>query len=128
MKRTAPVLLALFALAACNQHMQDPATAQAPVVTQQAPVPGIDDTATLFGLPPADVSALFGTPSLTRRDGPAQVWQYANARCVLDLFLYASADATPPQVTYIEAREHGAAAKDPLPCVRSFLRRPPEGA
>ena len=40
MKRTAPVLLALFALAACNQHMQDPATAQAPVVTQQAPVPG----------------------------------------------------------------------------------------
>ena len=74
------------------------------------------------------MNALFGEPRLTRRDGPAQVWQYANAVCVLDLFLYADADPAAPHVTYFEVREGGAAARDALPCVQSLLRRAQQDA
>jgi hypothetical protein len=126
MTRAATFFLVLLAAAACTEHGRDPTTANGLAVT--APANDLQDTTTLFGLPAEGVSALFGEPRLTRRDGPAQVWQYANAVCVLDLFLYSDADPTRPEVTYFEAREGGNATLDPLPCVRSLLRRSPQGA
>jgi hypothetical protein len=126
MIRAAALCLALLGLAACTEHARDPAVAQGPAIS----MPGSDfkDATKLFGLPAEDINALFGEPRQTRRDGPAQVWQYANAVCVLDLFLYTDTDPSRPHVTYFEAREGGSAAPDPMPCLRSLLRRVPQGA
>ncbi len=35
--------------------------------------------------------ARLGPPDFTRRDAPAELWQYRGATCVLDLFLYPEA-------------------------------------
>lgn len=42
----------------------------------------------LTGLAPTDVTALIGNPDLRRVDPPAEVWQYRNAECVLNLYFY----------------------------------------
>lgn len=126
MIRAAAFALACLALAACTEHARDPSVAQVPATN----TPGSDfkDATKLFGLPAEDINALFGEPRQTRRDGPAQIWQYASAVCVLDLFLYTDADPTQPHVTYFEAREDGSATLDPMPCLRSLLRGGPQGA
>jgi hypothetical protein len=43
---------------------------------------------TLEHLTAADLVARLGPPNFTRRDPPAELWQYRGATCVLDLFLY----------------------------------------
>jgi hypothetical protein len=35
-----------------------------------------------------DLVARLGEPDFTRRDPPAEIWQYRSASCVLDVFLY----------------------------------------
>ncbi len=50
------------------------------------------EPASLMGLARDQVIALLGTPSLVRRDAPAEVWQYAGEECVLDLYLYEGGD------------------------------------
>ena len=47
----------------------------------------------LIGLKPSEVTKLLGHPSLVRYDVPAQVWQYSNRDCVLDVYLYPPAGA-----------------------------------
>ena len=46
----------------------------------------------LTGMDPAQLIALLGEPDLRRREPPAEFWQYRNADCVLDVFLYADGD------------------------------------
>ncbi len=41
-----------------------------------------------MGLYDAEVTALFGPPAFTRRDKPAEIWQYRDGSCILDVFLY----------------------------------------
>lgn len=42
----------------------------------------------LKGLSPLQVRAVLGKPMFTRRDAPAEIWQYRGRACTLDLFLY----------------------------------------
>ncbi|MGY8959283.1 MAG: hypothetical protein ACKVKG_07095, partial [Alphaproteobacteria bacterium] len=42
----------------------------------------------LIGMDGAAVAALLGPARFVRRDGAAEVWQYRNEHCVLDVFLY----------------------------------------
>lgn len=42
----------------------------------------------LLGLSREQVASLLGTPSLRRREAPAEVWQYVGRSCVLHVFLY----------------------------------------
>ncbi len=56
----------------------------------------------LLGLSKDQLEALLGAPGFTRRDPPAEIWQYANGTCILDVFLYAAGNAY--KVTYVEAR------------------------
>lgn len=42
----------------------------------------------LKGLSPTQVRAVLGKPMFTRRDAPAEIWQYRGRVCTLDLFLY----------------------------------------
>lgn len=42
----------------------------------------------LKGLSPLQVRSVLGKPMFTRRDAPAEIWQYRGRGCTLDLFLY----------------------------------------
>jgi hypothetical protein len=47
--------------------------------------------ASLETLSTAALIARLGEPDFTRRDPPAEIWQYRGATCVLDIFLYPEA-------------------------------------
>lgn len=46
------------------------------------------DPTRLKGLSPLQVRAVLGKPMFTRRDAPAEIWQYRGRACTIDLFLY----------------------------------------
>lgn len=48
----------------------------------------VPELSILTGMDPAQLIALLGAPDLRRREPPAELWQYRNADCVLDVFLY----------------------------------------
>ena len=50
------------------------------------------------------VLALLGTPSFKRSDNSAEVWQYQNDNCTLDLFLYENLDTAILSVVHSEIR------------------------
>lgn len=57
---------------------------------QTAALPGGTgaDPSRLKGLSPMQVRAVLGKPMFTRRDAPAEIWQYRGRACTIDLFLY----------------------------------------
>ena len=50
------------------------------------------------------VRTLLGTPSFKRIDNTAEVWQYRNYKCTLDLFLYENLNTIGHSVAYFEIR------------------------
>lgn len=56
---------------------------------QQAAMPSTGaDPNRLKGLSPLQIRSVLGKPVFTRRDAPAEIWQYRSRACTLDLFLY----------------------------------------
>ncbi|HTH16817.1 MAG TPA: hypothetical protein VL974_09210 [Magnetospirillum sp.] len=56
---------------------------------QTASLPGGEaEPSRLKGLSPTQVRAVLGKPMFTRRDAPAEIWQYRSRACTIDLFLY----------------------------------------
>jgi hypothetical protein len=60
----------------------------------------------LIGLSDKELTSLLGTPAWTRRETPAEVWQYQGTTCVVDVYFYEE-DGT-PRVYYAEARDESA--------------------
>lgn len=95
--------VALLLLAACGSMAPNPQAANPALVPilastgRAATAPG-----DLKGYSPGQVTALYGEPDLKRVDPPAEVWQYRNAECVVDLFFYDGADGT--RLVYAESR------------------------
>jgi len=50
-----------------------------------------------------DLVSRIGTPDFVRRDPPAEIWQYRNATCVLDVFLFQEDSGT--RVAYLASRD-----------------------
>jgi hypothetical protein len=46
------------------------------------------DPERLVGLSPNEVNEVLGTPSLRRKENKAELWQFAQGPCILDLHLY----------------------------------------
>ncbi len=101
-----------------------PAPQPAPEVPETAalpPAPKIDDDpARLMGLDRAGLAALLGDPELTRREPPAEIWQYRGGSCVFDVFLYEAAGRQ--RVTYLEARDGAARRVGARGCLNELLR------
>ncbi|CAA7622013.1 hypothetical protein [Magnetospirillum sp. UT-4] len=57
-----------------------------PAIAEARRVP-LEPTA-LKGLSPTQLRSMLGAPVFTRRDTPAEIWQYRGRSCTLDLFLY----------------------------------------
>lgn len=126
-RRPPPATLALAAAVvllagACASGVPDSATDEtAPLASRIAPA-GPDPTpAQLVGLDADQLDRLLGTPDFTRADGPAQIRQYREAGCVLDVFLY-SDSAGSYRVTHVDGRERVLSGGDAAPaCVSSLI-------
>ena len=73
----------------------------------------IDSPKALVGKSETEVSSLLGKPGFTRTDGPAQVWQYSGASCVLDVFMYKAAAGYTVEYTELRRRGSIGAVDDP---------------
>jgi len=94
------VLTAGLLLAACSGH---PNTVSLQATATPAMAPGhLSALGDLNGLAPAQVAALIGDPDLRRVDPPAEIWQYRNADCVLELYFYDSGANS--RMVYAETR------------------------
>lgn len=94
------------------------ATASETQTARLAP-PVNDDPQQLLGLSGNDVTGRLGTPVLVRRDGPAEIWQYKATACILDVFLYTTADGQ--RVRYVELRGRDASTEPQRQCFVSLL-------
>ena len=62
-----------------------------------------------------------GQPTLIRRDGPAEVWQYAGRGCVLDVFFYDQGGAG-FQARHVELRAAGLPESARRACLAEMIR------
>lgn len=60
--------------------------------------------ANLLGLSSDRVAQLLGSPSFTRSETPAQIWQYTSPDCVLMLFFYGTGPGTTKHLLHIDSR------------------------
>jgi hypothetical protein len=51
-----------------------------------------EDPERLIGLAPREVNEVLGTPNLRRKENKAELWQFAQGSCILDLHLYPESD------------------------------------
>lgn len=94
-----------------------PRHAALPPPKRAAPID--DDPAQLNGLDGHRVADLLGSASFVRRDGPAEVWQYRLAACVLDVYLYKEGGAL--TVAHVDLRRRQRAQETARQCFRDHL-------
>ncbi len=102
-----------------------PDLAMSPDVRGRDIVPGPDRVPaprTLLGLEHHQVMALLGEPSFKRRDDPAQIWQYRDSTCILDVFLYRPDGGGAYRVTNVEVRGHGVIKVSDEDCFLRLLK------
>jgi hypothetical protein len=78
--------------------------------------------AQLVGLDADQVDDLLGPADFTRTDGPAEIRQYRDAACVLDLILYGDAESGRYRVAHVEARNRLSGGTADQACAASLLR------
>lgn len=71
---------------------------------------------------PSQVIGLLGPPRFKRRDNPAQIWQYRNKVCALDLFLYRAGTGVSYTVRHFETRMRGQEKITAKACFSGLLR------
>lgn len=89
--------LSTFTSPAMAVALMVPPASSLPPADMSVPAPS------LLGLSSDEVSLLLGQPRYERREAPARIWQYADGRCVLDIFLYP--DKNDLRVVYAESRD-----------------------
>jgi hypothetical protein len=95
---------------------------EAPAAVARVQPPIDDNPGQVMGLASPAVDALLGRPRLRRIETPAEVWQYAEGACVMDLFLYPSDEsAKDHRVTHYEIRGASPGAVNPRVCFRTII-------
>jgi hypothetical protein len=74
----------------------------------------------LSGLARTELTALLGTADFDRRDGPAEILQYRNGTCILDVFLYRESANGAFRVAHVEARNLDMRKVTGADCLRSL--------
>ena len=108
MRRIIALSVILFA-AACAPR---PQAVSVPVVT---PPPQVRQSS-LYGLTAQELVGHFGSPALQVREGNSLKLQFRGRRCVLDAYLYPSANGG-MRVTYIDTRGPSGADMDQAACI-----------
>jgi hypothetical protein len=102
--------------------VEPPQTASLPpqsLPPKSQPLPTLHD---LIGLDRDQITALFGTPHFRRQDKPADLWQYRNKKCALDLFLYRIRDGVLYKVTHAEVRTLNGAKVTKTTCFKKLIK------
>jgi hypothetical protein len=95
-----------------------------PVSLPPVTLPGGAEAAKLKGLSAVQVKSVLGQPAYTRRDAPAEIWQYRGRACTLDVFLYdTNGTAT---VAHSAVRSQGGAVSE-KDCLDELLGRAKAG-
>ncbi len=76
----------------------------------------------IAGKTPTTVRALLGAPTLTRREPPAEVWQYAGGACVIDIVFYPPGQAGGLRASHLDSRDLDGAAMPPVDCLGLLAR------
>lgn len=78
----------------------------------------------LLGLDGDRLTATLGPADFRRADGPAEIWQYRDGTCVLDLFLYADPAAGGLRVEHVDVRDRSATpVSGGSDCATALLRQ-----
>ena len=125
MGRLSLALLTTAALAACAPAPQrprnvPPVNRPPVVVTPPRPPAGLE---AVIGHDARALVALFGTPSLDAREGPARKLQFLGAACVLDAYLYPPRRGAEPVVAHVDTRLPDGRDTDKAACVEALSRR-----
>jgi hypothetical protein len=126
MMRAQIALLPLAALAACvpaERPRSAPPVAPRPIVSTpvHAPPTGLE---AVMGRSAGTLTALFGTPGLDVREGPARKLQFLGPACVLDAYLYSRGGrGSEPVVTHVDTRLPDGRDTDRAACVEALSRR-----
>ena len=98
---------------------QESGASEAALSPDLVPVP---DPASLVGYDGMALEKLLGLPSFIRRDAPAELWQYRNETCTLDLFLYEES-AGSYSVEHLEFRETALSKEAIEHCLRAIMEQ-----
>ncbi len=94
--KPAPVVLRPSRLPAVRQPVRSPL----PPIQAQV-LPGLES---VIGATSAELIRQFGPARLDMTEGDARKLQFANAACVLDVYLYPGSTGREPQASYVDAR------------------------
>ncbi len=75
-----------------------------PITPPPAKIQALPGVEGVIGATTAQLMREFGKPRLDVWEGDARKLQFTGTPCVLDVFLYPSAQGREPQATYVEAR------------------------
>jgi hypothetical protein len=114
MRRLLPIALALT-VAACSSTPRPEPSVVKPVA------PTVRETGQLIGLGENDLIARFGRPTFQVREGVGVKWQWANAGCVLDAYLYPG-NSSALRVTHVDARRPNGSDMDSNACAVTLTR------
>jgi hypothetical protein len=81
-------------------------------------------SAVLSGLGRTELVGLLGPADFNRVDGPAEIMQYRNGGCTLDVFLYKTAAGGETRVTHVEARDANMETVPSDTCLRNVVNNP----
>jgi hypothetical protein len=74
----------------------------------------------LMGADARRLTQMFGEPRLDIRETTVRKLQFANGRCILDVYLYAPARGKEPVVTHVDARGPTGTDVDPAACATAL--------
>ncbi len=122
-------LVLLLPLGGCSLLAPPPAAPQpeapAPVVAPAppppAPVPVPPSAALILDRTASEVQAILGHPSLVRREEGAQMMQFADPACVLDVVLYPPAPGAHFRARHLAARTPAGAPLDAAACLARLI-------
>lgn len=96
----------------------EPAKAERAALT---PSPARPESGRLMGLTPTDVESLLGKPSLVRVEMAAQVMQFVNGDCVLDVFMSEPQPGAQFRTQHVEARDRDGKALPEEQCLAVLI-------
>jgi len=120
--RLVPVYLACLAAAACVPATAPPQPVRAPVaaVPATAPAAAPREYGPLIGIDANYAKSVFGEPRIDVSERGGRKLQFANASCVLDLYLYPESPGGEATVAHADTRTRAGAPVDQDWCVNTL--------
>ena len=104
------ILFTAFLLTACAGEQSKPITTKKPSVAATQ----------LLGQNVAWINEHLGKPIFKREDGQAEMWQYKNETCVLNIFIYEDAPGMAAKALHFDTHNHKGGFIDRDECLGSL--------